>query len=102
MEKNTSVDKASQERINSLEDEMLMPRLFDQSLTGLDCQQDAGPSQAGGGTASWWWLRSPGNDSYSAAYVDADGDLDVDGYYVHHGTGGVRPALWLNLKSKIF
>jgi len=49
------------------------------------------------GTASWWWLRSPGGPSRRAAFVDADGILDVDGSCVYNGTGGVRPALWLNL-----
>ena len=47
--------------------------------------------------ASWWWLRSPGDDSYDAAYVDYVGNVYVDGYGVDSDFGGVRPALWLNL-----
>ena len=61
-----------------------------------------------GGT-SWWWLRSPGNSSNSAAGVsyrgtvsvyDVDGKVPVGGplanAFIFSG-GGVRPALWLNL-----
>ena len=49
------------------------------------------------GTASWWWLRLPGIESYIAARVDAVGDVDMDGDIVSAGGGGVRPALRLNL-----
>ena len=41
--------------------------------------------------SSWWWLRSPGHDAESAAFVHAAGDVN------RHGTSaagplGVRPA----------
>jgi hypothetical protein len=50
--------------------------------------------------ALWWWLRSPGYDSYGAADVGTDGGIYVYGYDVlTGGSGGVRPALWLNLES---
>ena len=49
------------------------------------------------GEASWWWLRSPGLDSYCAAGVNSGGILDFRGLHVVYGSGGVRPALWLNL-----
>ncbi|MCL2387291.1 MAG: DUF6273 domain-containing protein [Defluviitaleaceae bacterium] len=49
------------------------------------------------GSACWWWLRSPGNLSTRAAYVTDDGYVYVDGLYVSAESGGVRPALWLNL-----
>ena len=52
---------------------------------------------AGYGTASWWWLRSPGFYSNLAAFVISDGFLYVYGIDVYVGSGGVRPALWLNL-----
>ena len=47
---------------------------------------------------SWWWLRSPGGDSASAAGVLKDGSI------IAYGTGvdiihGVRPAMWINLDS---
>ena len=50
---------------------------------------------------AWWWLRSPGYYSYFAAFVGRDGGVYVGGYNVYDsdGDGGVRPALWLNLKS---
>ena len=47
--------------------------------------------------ASWWWLRSPGYNSYNAAAVYYDGLVYVDGDGVYFVSGGVRPALWLNL-----
>jgi len=54
------------------------------------------------GAAAWWWLRSPGYYRHLAALVGADGGvIAYDGAYAS-GVGGVRPALWLNLKSKIF
>ena len=50
------------------------------------------------GTALWWWLRSPGFFTFNAAFVDADGCLSVYGYNAaNNNSGGVRPALWLNL-----
>jgi hypothetical protein len=49
--------------------------------------------------AWWWWLRSPGFLSDLAALVSGDGRVGVDVGVVNDGSGGVRPALWLNLKS---
>ena len=50
------------------------------------------------GMASWWWLRSHGFFGFNAAFIDADGCLSVYGYNVtNNDSGGVRPALWLNL-----
>ena len=46
----------------------------------------------------WWWLRSPGSDSFFAT-------VSVDGSVYDYGRGGsdsggaVRPALWINLES---
>ena len=48
----------------------------------------------------WWWLRSPGKDSYYAAYVFGNGRISFIGSYVDGNSGGVRPALWLNLQSQ--
>jgi hypothetical protein len=51
-------------------------------------------------TVAWrWWLRSPGDGNRYAVYVDSNGYLNMLGYYVDDEDGGVRPALWLNLKS---
>ena len=52
------------------------------------------------GSATWWWLRSPGDLPYSAAGVTFDGSLSMYGNIVFWSGGvggGVRPALWLNL-----
>jgi hypothetical protein len=47
--------------------------------------------------ASWWWLRTPGQISSRAVNVNSDGSFYVNGFNVHTDSGGVRPALWLNL-----
>jgi len=49
------------------------------------------------GTASWWWLRSPGYYSYTAARVSVVGYVTVYGLGVFTVDGGVRPALWINV-----
>ena len=44
-----------------------------------------------------WWLRSPGSDQRSAAYVFADGSLyDLS---VGSDSASVRPALWVNIEA---
>ena len=51
---------------------------------------------------SWWWLRSPGNSNYTAAYVSSTGEIKTDGYAVDENPGthiSVRPALWIDLKK---
>lgn len=48
----------------------------------------------------WWWLRSPGRDSSSAAHVIPDGGVHTDGSNVDYTNNVVRPALEVdNLKS---
>lgn len=50
--------------------------------------------------ACGWWLRSPGDCSYGAAYVGFSGYVGSSGSYVVGDFGdAVRPALWINLKS---
>ena len=56
------------------------------------------------GTASRWWLRSPGGNFYCgtdyiilAATVTDKGGLGIQGEYVSNEYGGGRPALWLKL-----
>ena len=50
------------------------------------------------GNPMWWWLRSPGSDSSSAAYIQDDGKLNVQGFdYINYDTVGVRPAMWISL-----
>ena len=58
----------------------------------------------------WWWLRSPGQSSYSAANVSYVGAIKSSGQYdrqfgssytvsssVKGSDGAVRPALWIDL-----
>ena len=49
------------------------------------------------GSASCWWLRSPGYYTNYACYVSDDGYIGLSGNNVNNTSGGVRPALWLNL-----
>jgi len=53
------------------------------------------------GEAAWWWLRSPGYIQDIAADVLGDGGVNLNGNTVTNSSGGVRPALWLNLESGI-
>ena len=46
-----------------------------------------------------WWLRSSGSASGDAMTVHNDGDVSTDGHTVNSAYVGVRPALWINLKS---
>ena len=50
-----------------------------------------------GEATCWWWLRSPGCNSYYAANVFIFGDIFHSGYYVHGSGGRVRPALWIEI-----
>lgn len=49
-------------------------------------------------TSAWWWLRSPGLNPDSAAYVYYVGDVSTYSDFVDYYFG-VRPALWLDLNS---
>ncbi len=45
----------------------------------------------------FWWLRSCGANGSRAAFVLADGRIDIFGYHVLSGINAVRPALKLAL-----
>ncbi len=47
----------------------------------------------------WWWLRTPGQTTHEAAYVDGYGITDTPGSEVQTDTGTVRPAMWIDLKK---
>ena len=52
----------------------------------------------GGNKATcWWWLRSPGDNSYSAAAVGYGGYVSSGSRGVNLVNVAVRPALWINL-----
>ena len=53
--------------------------------------------KVGGAATSWWWLRSPGRNDSSAAFVFHDGDVCCDGRRVDSVLVCVRPALWTTL-----
>lgn len=54
---------------------------------------------ASGAATCWWWIRSPGCNPNSAAYVSNGGSVSCSGYTVNYGNDAVRPALWINLDS---
>ena len=47
----------------------------------------------------WWWLRSPGYNSYYTSGVLTVGSVGCHGNHVNTGDDAVRPALWINLDS---
>ena len=46
---------------------------------------------------AWWWLRSPGQYTSCATSVNSIGVLLNTGPIVTDTTGGIRPAIWVNL-----
>lgn len=50
-----------------------------------------------GAATCWWWLRSPGDDQSSAAYVYFGGNVFELGNYVFSGLNAVRPAMWISI-----
>ena len=47
----------------------------------------------------WWWLSSPGAEG-NAACVSASGAVDLQGRAVGDGSGGIRPAVWIDLGAE--
>ena len=52
-----------------------------------------------GKSTCWWWLRTPAIFSNCATYVNYNGQISCDGYYVDRGSDGVRPAMWIDFDS---
>lgn len=52
------------------------------------------------GTSVWWWLRSPGYGSGTAADINSDGSVNGVGDHVNRETGAVRPALWIDISNR--
>jgi len=52
------------------------------------------------GKADWWWLRTPGGLSDGAAFVSAEGTVYISGNSVETKSGGVRPAMWVDLNGE--
>ena len=48
----------------------------------------------------WWWLRTPGSDSRSAAYVSLNGMIVDGGVHADTADVCVRPALWVKLRDE--
>ncbi len=54
----------------------------------------------GGRATCWWWLRSPGHDSNTAAFVYDDGSVYHLGNRVDSSDLAVRPVLWIKIESE--
>lgn len=46
-----------------------------------------------------WWTRTPGSNLVSAVAVYPDGSLYIPGININYTDGGVRPAMWILLKT---
>ena len=51
------------------------------------------------GTTDWWWLRTSGRELVRAAAVSYSGELYAVGNEVEEPYGGLRPAIWVNIKQ---
>ena len=47
-----------------------------------------------------WWLRSPGEHSYSAATVCFEGDIKNAGFVATSNAVSIRPAMWIDLSRE--
>ena len=93
---------------NSTEDRIFALSIDEQKTYLTDVEKSTGcrtqyamsryvfPWPADDGSACWWWLRSPGNYDYKAAYVDEKGMLFIDGTTGNSEIVGVRPALYID------
>lgn len=48
---------------------------------------------------SYWWVRTPGSNTYSAMYTHYTGSLRYDGMAVANTIVGVRPAMWVDANA---
>ena len=79
----------------------------DNSRIATDTAYVAGGGEIGGsmnsvGRDDYWWLRSPGEYDYCAAYVEFLGSVHSNGPPVNYANCAVRPAFNLNLESVLF
>ncbi|MBQ6695859.1 MAG: acyltransferase [Lachnospiraceae bacterium] len=48
--------------------------------------------------SSWWWLRTMGKESNMVAVVSQDGEINLEGERVNIASGGIRPAIWIDMQ----
>ncbi len=63
------------------------------------CSATAYAKAKGAFVPSYWWLRSPGWENYSAASVGPNGYVFAFGDSVASTDAGIRPAFWLDLTA---
>ncbi len=84
-----SIPEATQ-LLSSEEERMCMPTAY---------AQDHGCYRYSTGGNCWWWLRSPGGNYLYISGIDYVGAVSYGGSFIS-GLSGVRPALWVNIKSE--
>lgn len=87
-----SIDEVNQ-YFDSAEASKCVPTVYAKANGGMT----SSAYTKGGVVTYWWWLRSPGDYQFFAAYVGFDGTTSCSGGPVNAVAGGVRPALWINL-----
>ncbi len=74
-------------------------RLLTDFVKGGDTADGSWPYEQEDSLAAFWWLRSPGDSSYSAANVENDGRVYGSGMGISRKNFGVVPALYIDLAS---
>ena len=52
--------------------------------------------------SSWWWTRTPGENTYHAAYVGNLGNIDYKGNPVNWTGGGIRPVILVSTTRELY
>ena len=89
-----SIDEANQ-YISLERDRMCIPTAY----AATQGAYESSDYKVGGKGCCWWWLRSRGDLSYTAATVSYGGNIRSVGYNVNSANGAVRPALWVDLNA---
>lgn len=89
----------SEEEVNDyLQDKIAIPIEYAKEGVSEDKMKYFVSKSSGGGC---WWLRSTGCNAHRGMYVDGLGNVNIRGNLVNNGMVGIRPALWLNVKTNI-
>lgn len=89
-------EKQTQDRIFLLSYFEVVKYFGEYGRLGYDDKSKSARMAKHDGSLAWWWLRSPGYLVWIDGWVFKRGtDVNKNGL----NFGGVRPALWLNLKS---
>lgn len=71
---------------------------IDEALTYLSTKKDR-IAESTEGYNKTWWLRTPSTNNEYIAYVNMEGQVNVEGDSVLYGSCDVRPVLWVDLQE---